>query len=315
MNYQQQFEMKQIATILTVFNRKQKTLSCLQHLFAAVETYNQNNEEKDGFSMTVFMTDDGCTDGTADAVRTAFPEKTIHIVQGTGSLFWAGGMRKAWQAAIDNGTPWDYYLLLNDDTNVYSNVFTELFAADEYGYQQTGKHGLSSGITCQPMEEDKTTYGGFNYLSSAKLKAVIAVPTGKPQHVDLTHANILLVHHNVTDSIGIFHKGYRHNSADFDYTLSASRCGFPTLVTAKTCGECAYDHFSNEGEIRQLCQMSLNERKQYLNSPTRSDHDFLLFLRRNRPYRYPVTFVMRKIRLYCPQLYFGLNRMRGLYKS
>ena len=56
MNYQQQFEMKQIATILTVFNRKQKTLSCLQHLFAAVETYNQNNEEKDGFSMTVFST-------------------------------------------------------------------------------------------------------------------------------------------------------------------------------------------------------------------------------------------------------------------
>lgn len=307
--------MTQVATILTVFNRKQKTLACLQHLFAAVEAYNRQNKTTDGLAMTIFLTDDGCSDGTADAVRATFPQYDIRILQGTGSLFWAGGMRLAWKTAVDSGTQWDYFLLLNDDTCVYDNVFNELFAADEYGYQQTGRHGLSSGITCQPGEKDKTTYGGFNYLSGARMKSAIALPTGKPQEVDLTHANILLVHRSVTDCIGIFHDGYHHGGADFDYALTASHQGFPTLVTAATCGECAFDHYSNEDEIRQLCRMSLKERKQYLDSPTHSDHDFLLFLRRNHPKRFPGTFVLRKIRLYCPQLYYSLNRMRGLYAA
>lgn len=305
--------MIQVATILTVFNRKQKTLSCLQHLFDAVDTYNRQDKMTDKLTITVFLTDDGCTDGTADAVKDAFLRKDIHIIQGTGSLFWAGGMRLAWHEAVHFGTQWDYFLLLNDDTCVYDNVFTELFETDEYGYQQTGRHGLASGITCQPKQKEKTTYGGFNYVSGARMKSNLALPTGKPQQVELTHANILLVHHSVTDSIGIFHEGYQHGGADFDYSLTASRHGFPTLVTAATCGECDYDHNSNEDEIRELCRMSLKERKRYLDSPTHSDHDFLLFLRRNHPKRFPVTFVLRKIRLYWPQLYYALNRMRGLY--
>ena len=133
----------------------------------------------------------------------------------------------AWQAAIKEGTPWDYYLLLNDDTNICNNVFDELFEADDYGFQRMGCHGLSSGVTCQPGNKNEITYGAFNFLSRAKVKAALVNPTGKPQSVDLLHANILLVHHSVTDSIGIFYKGYRHGGADFDYTLKASRKGFP----------------------------------------------------------------------------------------
>lgn len=303
--------MKKIATILTVHNRREKTLSCLQHLFEAEQAYNQLAEEN--IELTVFLTDDGCTDGTATAVREMFVDKDIHILQGTGSLFWAGGMRLAWQAAIDSGTHWDYYLLLNDDTYIYNNVFNELFEADDYGFRQTGRHGLSSGITCQPGKKNETTYGGFKYLSKAKLKSTIVLPTGKPQHVDLTNANILLVHHSVTEAIGIFYKGYHHGGADFDYALTASHQGFPTMVTAEICGECTFDHYSKEDEIRKLCQMTLKDRKLYLDSPTHSDHDFLLSLRRNLPYRYPMAFVMRKVRFYCPQLYYILNRMRGLY--
>lgn len=300
-----------IAAILTVFNRKQKTLSCLRHLFNALDTHNQSADEL--IDLSVFITDDGSTDGTAESVNAEFATRNIHLVQGTGSLFWAGGMRLAWQTAIDSGTPWEYYLLLNDDTNVYPVVFNELFQANRYGYEQKGRYGISSGITCQSGNPEKITYGGFNYLSSVKLKAMTVLPTGEPQNVDLTHANILLVHHSVTDSIGILYKDYHHGSADFDYAMTASRRGFPTIVTARVCGECSNDHYSNLDEIRQLCQMSLQERKLYLDSPTHSDHDSLLFLRRNIPWRFPIAFVQRKIRLYCPQLYFGLNRLRGLY--
>lgn len=302
-----------IATILTVFNRREKTLACLRHLFAALEAYNQTSGES--LSLSVFITDDGCTDGTAEAVKTEFSNKDIQILQGTGSLFWAGGMRLAWQAAIDSGKRWDYFLLLNDDTRIYNNAFSQLLEADEYGLQQKGKHGLSSGAICQPDNPSQITYGGFNFRSKTKGKRYLVNPTGTPQPIDLAHANIMLVHHSVTDAIGIFYKGYIHGSADFDYAQKASSKGFPVMLTAEVCGECEYDHITNEEEIQELCQMTLAERKKYFNSPTRSDHDYLLCVRRNNLLRYPFSFLARKCRLYCPSLYYHLTNMRGVYKS
>ncbi len=304
--------MKKIAAILTVFNRREKTISCLQHLFEALQTYNQATS--DGIVLSVFLTDDGCTDGTADAVRAAFSDKDIHILQGTGSLFWAGGMRLAWQAAIDTKTPWDYYLLLNDDTYIYNNVFKQLFDADDYGYKQTGRHGLSSGITCQPGHPEETSYGGVKFASKAKGRFTLAEPSGVPQAVDSTHANILLVHHEVVAEIGIFYKGYRHGEADMDYSMACNRHHLPVYVTAQVCGECEFDHDSNKGEIERLMKMTFAERKAYVNAPTHSDYDYLLHIRRNLPLRYPLARLMRTIRLYFPKLYYRITHLRGIYK-
>lgn len=306
--------MTNIATLLTVFNRREKTLACLQHLFDALEAYNQT-AKRDTITLTVFLTDDGCTDGTAEAIRKTFAEKEIHILQGTGSLFWAGGMRMAWQAAIDSGMKWDYYLLLNDDTQIFSNVFEELQEAEDWGFKQTGKHGLSSGITCQPDNKLKTTYGGFIFEGKAKGVHVLAQPTGKPQSVDMTHANILLVHHDVVNVQGIFHKGYIHGAADEDYSMTARRNHFPITVTSHICGECPCDHDSNKEEIERLMTMSLKERKAYVNAPTHSDHDYLLFVRRNLPLRFPIAWLLRKTRVYCPKIYSRITHFRGVYKS
>ena len=305
--------MNKIATILTVHNRKEKTLSCLSHLFVALNIY--NNQQTEDIDLAVFLTDDGCTDGTADAVREAFPDKGIHILQGDGNLFWAGGMRLAWQTAIDTGTAWDYYLLLNDDTNVYDNVLEELFEADEYGYEETGKHGLSSGITCQPGNPDETTYGGFIFAGKAKGRHLLAHPIGKPQMVDMTHANILLIHQEVVGEQGIFYHGFRHGAADEDYSMQARRNHFPAAVTAHVCGECKCDHDSNKEEILRLMTMTLAERREYVNSPTHSDHDYLLFVRRNIPLRYPIAFILRHLRLYLPKLYYYITNFRGVYQS
>lgn len=304
-----------IAIILTVHNRKQKTLSCLGRLFDSMMAYNMLDGKKDDIEATVFLTDDGCTDGTADVIRETFAEKDIHILQGDGSLFWAGGMRLAWQAALDTSIKWDYFLLLNDDTNVYSNVFEELFEADEYGYLETGKRGLTSGITCQPGNPDEATYGGFIFAGKAKGRHLLALPTGKPQMVDMTHANILLVHQEVVDKQGIFYHGFKHGAADEDYSMKARRNHLPTAVTAHVCGECACDHDSGKEEIQRLMAMTLAERRQYVNSPTHSDHDYLLFVRRNIPLRYPMAFILRNLRLYLPKLYFYITNFRGVYKS
>lgn len=304
----------QIAAILTVFNRKQKTLDCLQHLFEAVEAYNKLESRKGDVQVAVFMTDDGCTDGTAAAVRAAFADKHITILQGTGSLFWAGGMRFAWQAAIDSGTAWDYYLLLNDDTNVFGNVFQELFVAEAYEVRHHGRPGIVSGFTCEPGNLEKATYGGLNFVNWTKGRQVRLQPNGQPQHIDLTNANILLVPASVVEEIGIFHEGYQHSCADNDYSMTALRHKIPVCSTAHVCGECEYDHRSQEDEIKMLSAMAQADREKYVKAATHSDRDYLLLVRRNMPLRYPFAVLARGIRVALPSVYHRLNSLRGVYK-
>jgi len=110
-----------IAVLLTCYNRKEKTISCLDALF--------KNIIPDGCSLNVFLVDDGSTDGTEDAVRNAYPQ--INIIKGDGSLFWNGGMRVAFEAAIKNG--FDYYLWLNDDTMLNKGAVSNMLSA-------VGKH-------------------------------------------------------------------------------------------------------------------------------------------------------------------------------
>lgn len=77
--------MRTIAALLTVYNRKEKTLACLRELFA------QNIP--DNYILNVYLTDDGCTDGTPEAIAIEFP--SVHIIKGDGSLFWNRGMYAA----------------------------------------------------------------------------------------------------------------------------------------------------------------------------------------------------------------------------
>lgn len=305
--------MTTIATILTVHNRKQKTLSCLNHLYEALDTYNKRTENK--LRLTIFLTDDGSTDGTAEAVSETFTLRDIHILKGSGSLFWAGGMRLAWQTAMAEDTKWDYFLLLNDDTDIFSDAFFSLFTADEYALRQSGRRGIVSGITCEKGNQQHVTYGGFNFVDNNRRVYTLGQPTGKPQKTDLAHANILLIHHSVAEKVGLFYKGYIHSCADHDYSLEAQRHHFPVYLTGCVCGECTFDHDTPENEIRRLERMTLKERKQYLSIPTHSDNDYLLLVKRQFPRRYPVTYLLRAIRLYWPHAYYLITKSRGVYNE
>ena len=210
---------------------------------------------------------------------------------------------------------WDYYLLLNDDTNMMDSVFDELFEANSYVLKQTGRQGIISGITCQPGNKSQITYGGLNFVNKTKGRQVLVLPNEVPQRIDLTHANILLVHHSIVKEIGIFYRGYTHGCADIDYSMMAKRHGIPTYSTANVCGECVYDHISQKEEAEHLTTMTLTERKKYVNSPTHCDSDYLQFVYRNLPLRYPLAWLLRTIRVYVPYLYLHITNFRGVYKS
>ena len=118
---------KNVAILLTCYNRKLKTLTCIKDLLQAIKAYGE-----DKMNYSIFLTDDGCTDGTVEALEERFPKIKIHIIKGNGNLYWAGGMRKAWNEAMKKYAEWDYYLLLNDDVELLPSLFETLFETERY---------------------------------------------------------------------------------------------------------------------------------------------------------------------------------------
>lgn len=296
-----------IATIITCHNRKHMTMKALSCLFEAAETYRQEN--KSPLQLKLFLTDDGCTDGTAESIKQTFKNEDIIILKGNGQLYWAGGMRYAWEEALKEHSQWDYYLLLNDDTFLFKNAFTQLLNTHSYAIENYIKGGVYAGITCS-LNQQEITYGGGIYSHPIIGKLVLIHPKGQPQPCQVTYANILLVAKTVVDKIGIFDSCYRHRCADWAYGLQANKAGFPVLVTGSVCGICEDDHYSKEEEKEHIKKMSIRQRITYFSSPLRSIKDILAFMARFQKVKYPIVCVARFVNIFFPTLYYRFNEMR-----
>lgn len=237
--------MRQIAVLITCFNRKEKTLSCLKDIYA--------QEKADDISMDIYVIDGGSTDGTPASIAREYPQVHIKVCSG---LYWAGGMREAWKEAVKN-KEYDFYWLLNDDTHLYSYCLTECLKADKYSLQTYGKQGIYIGSTQDP-NTFKLSYGGID--KNGKW----IVPNGEHyMECELGNANIMMVSKSVLQIIGGFCEEYTHGIADYDYTLRATRSGIPVLVLPTYGGTCENDHKST-----WLSQStSLKKRIEYLYSP------------------------------------------------
>ena len=234
--------MKHIAVLLTVHNRKKKTLMCLQHL------YEQNSVN--GYSFDVWLTDDGCTDGTSEAVTNEFPY--VHIIKGDGSLFWNRGMFTAWEAAA-KARDYDYYLWLNDDTFAYPNMLSSLTAVSE----EKGNEAIIVGAT-QDAKHSQTTYGGR--LNNA----IMPVPNGMAVEVNYFNGNIVLIPATVYHTLGNQDYYFTHSKGDFDYGMRARQKGIKMFQAGKYLGECEL-----HGALDQWCDpaVPLSKRLKILRQP------------------------------------------------
>lgn len=198
-------------------NRKEKTIRCLDEL------HRQNGIGSD-FNINIFLTDDGCTDGTSQTVKKQFPD--VNIVHGDGSLFWNRGMNVAWKEAAKY--PTDYYLWLNDDTILYKDTISRLLVNSEK-YNDTS---IILGSTCDTETKSKITYGGLDCLRNTVYSKTDFLPCF------YMHGNIVLIPENVFKAIGYNDVYYRHSLGDHDYGLMAQKKGINVLVSPGVYGEC-----------------------------------------------------------------------------
>lgn len=285
--------MNHIAILLTVFNRKDKTIACLNSIETTLR------EQDIPIKIDVFLTDDKSTDGTREAIEKQQYSYPIHIINGNGSLYWNGGMIKSWKTAVRHGG-FDGYLWLNNDTTMLPAFWKDLTDTETFCISNYGKSGIYVGSTQDP-ETKEFTYGGFIFENRWTLKDRFILPNGRhPQPCQCAHGNITYVSQEVVDSMGIFHDGYIHGAGDHDYTYRAYKKGFPILVMPYYAGECENDHNKN---VVKLADMSLKERLAYVKSPIGYNlHNTLLFQRRCFPYRLPLVWLMSWIKILFPRL-------------
>jgi len=280
-----------VAILYTCFNRKDKTLSSLKHLYEALDNSKQH------ISISVYLTDDNSSDGTSKAVTSQFSE--VKILKGDGELFWAGGMRNSWGEALKRD--YDAYLLLNDDTETFSSLFNELLETHSYSIEKYGKGGIYIGST-KDKQTQKLSYGGAIFTNKIMAKYIKVIPNGQtPQECELGNANIMMVHKDVVSKIGILSKGYVHGLADFDYTLKAGKTDIPIIITPNYLGNCTNDH---SDKYQKFSKLSLVKRWKMLHNPIGLDFKSqLIYMKNNFPYRFPFVFIMGYFKVLFPTIY------------
>jgi GT2 family glycosyltransferase len=236
--------MKTIAIVMTVHNRKEKTLTCIRNIL-------QQKYKSQDFSIQIFLTNDGCTDGTPEKIKEEFP--LVHIINGDGSLFWNRGMLKAWQTASKYQP--DYYLWLNDDTILNCDAIDRLYKTSE----KIGNQSIIVGSTCNHNGE--LTYGG---RKADKKHTIIPIDENIEIECQTFNGNIVLIPSYVYDIIGYNDPYFHHSFGDIEYGLRASKKGIKSFIAPGYYGICERN---NPIPIFRRKQYSLFKRYKLLYSP------------------------------------------------
>ncbi|QVY66624.1 glycosyltransferase family 2 protein [Polaribacter sp. Q13] len=209
---------KQIAILLACYNRKEKTIECLKGLYL--------NKIPVGYIFTVFLVDDDSTDGTREAVKNQFPE--VIIIHGSGSLFWNRGMYLAWSTAVKSND-FDFYLWLNDDTELNKDVLEALASTSKQKDNQAIIVGATSALD---GKQKVTTYGGRSLIDG------LITPKEQAIACDYFNGNIVWIPKEVYQKVGYNDPVFHHALGDFDYGLRASKLGIKMYVAPGFLGKC-----------------------------------------------------------------------------
>jgi GT2 family glycosyltransferase len=174
-------------------------------------------------SVDVFLVDDNSCDGTADAVLNLFPQ--VHLIAGSGDLYWNRGMYLAWNhARLGN---YSYFLWLNDDVVLYEDSLIQLLACSNACEHKS----IISGII-ESHDGKEVLYGGTD---SAK---VLLTPNGSMQPITNMSGNVVLVPAAVFEELGNLDPRFHHDLGDVDYGLRAQARKIKVLTSLFAVGSC-----------------------------------------------------------------------------
>jgi GT2 family glycosyltransferase len=213
------YSMLEIAVVLTCYNRQEKTIACLDSLYAS--SYKAGN-----INLTVYLVDDGSTDGTGETVSRKFPE--VNLIRGTGNLYWSGGMRLGFGHAISKRH--DFYLWLNDDLVLNNSAIGNLLKCYYKNLSTFGKECIVVGPLSSCSSGD-LIYGGIRRIGSNLIpKGQMVYSQFEDLECDYFHGNCVLIPRKVPSLVGNIDPAFIHAMGDHDYGYRCTSKGFKIFV-------------------------------------------------------------------------------------
>jgi GT2 family glycosyltransferase len=288
-----------LAVLLTCHNRRETTLRSLDTLFS------QKNINK--FEISVFLVDDGSTDGTAEEVSEQYPE--INILEGNGSLYWTGGIRKAMAAALEVG--FDFYLWLNDDTVLFPNALKKLI--DTFYKKKQEGVGTVVGSLCDP-DTGEWTYGASvrsSWWHPLRFKPIFSQDI--ILEADNFWGNVVLIPEEVVQRVGNLDNKLIHGAGDHDYALRTKNAGFQIWVVPDYIGECPRNTIENTWKDSNL---SLLERfKKILSVKERPIRNRFYYLKKHGGILFFVIFFSPYVQLLIDHVCTSLFNMESRFSK
>ena len=283
--------MASIAVLMTCHNRRPYTERAIKSLLLQ-----QGLDEL--FTVRIFLTDDGCTDGTAESVMRIVPDATL--IPGNGELYWAAGMAESEAVAMSTGD-FDYLLWLNDDVALEQDALLRLLAVSA-GYPQA----IVVGAVRDP-ESGQLTYGARVLRQHWHPQRLYLLPESEEaQFADSFNGNVVLIPRSIRTRVGPIDGEFPHAYADDDYGLRASRMGIAIVQAPKTVGSCTAnpqrhaEPLSSSASGHHPGGLAAWKAAQHPKGvPWRAQ---LRYLRRHGGPMWPLIFAGQQVRLVIPRL-------------
>lgn len=311
-----------IGVIMTCFNRRQKTLACLDAVLAQTALRSM--------ALDFFITDDGSADGTAEALLGRHPG--IRLFKGNGALYWNGGMRLAWSKALHGA--YDFFLWLNDDTFLYPDTLQRLV---DTHYAQHNSSVISRSNSRSNSRSSRRRSGGSNTdntdnSSACSGRAGIVIgstqdgcgnlsyggerqrswlrpltlsnipPQAVAQRCDTFNGNCVLIPRAAVAILGNLDAGFVHAMGDTDYGLRARHAGIPMWVLPGFAGSCVND--SSAGCNADAAALPLRLRMHQLLGPKGLPwRPWRLLCQRHTGYLWPIYWSWPYLKVVATTLY------------
>jgi len=244
-----------------------------------------------GVRIVVYLVDDASTDGTAQEARTLGGIE-IHVVDGSGDLYWNSAMRIGWDLAVKDNP--DFYLWLNDDLVLRNGAIDNLLATYRANELQYSGNLIVVGRSHSP-KTGEVSYGGyrrapgFSRISWRRLEH-------NERTCDTMNGNCVLLPARAYNDIGNLSAKYRHSFGDIDYGLRARRSGYAIIESRESVG-----YQQNNFQIYSGARLPLtkeNLRFVFFHPKGVPLNEWWYFCRTHAGWLWPINFILRYVKMF-----------------
>jgi GT2 family glycosyltransferase len=206
-----------VAVVVLCLNRREDTVECLRSL-----------DRLRWDALSVFVVDNGSTDGTLEAVRSEFPHVTA--IRSEQNLGFADGNNVGMRAALEAGA--DYVLILNNDTVVDERLVEALVAEAErrpdagalcplIHYVDPADHIWYAGARFDPRAVHNGRHTGYGDRDTGQYRTV--------REIGRATGAAMLVPRRVIEHVGYFEGRLFIQVEDVEWSLRMRRAGYRIL--------------------------------------------------------------------------------------